>query len=559
MATAKEYPLALVVRAVDKATGPLRKISATIKTLGDSVRPVGNAFKALYEESGLKKLGKPFGEFSSAMSDIGGKAKALALTFVGLGAVAGLTMFSIIKSTIDAGDKLAEMSDRVGLSVDAYASLSHAAAQADIDQESFNGAMDQFNKRLGEAKSNGGPLLEFLKKVSPALGQQVKAAKGTEAALSLMTDAMAKIEDPGKRAAFAAAAFGKSGLQMGNFLNQGSAAIQLQQRRYFELSGSQEEIARSAGAADNALREVETAFLGLRNAAAGKLLPALTALATKFADFLAQNREGIAAWAEKAAKAIEKWVSEGGFERLVEWLGEVKNTIGQVIEILGGFKGALLLVAAVMAGPLLASIVSAIPAVYALGVAILTTPVGWILAGVAAIVAAFALLYASSEDVRTSVSYAFAVIKASLEPLEKLFSETFGTEQQDALRTMADLFGVVLAGGVKVFADNVAISFRLLAPLLKMAGFLSGITAGSTVRHLVSGNTSGMASTPTPMQSFDPGASAPMPFSLAQMPAAQAEVLVSFQGAPPGTRVTQARDNTANVSTDVGYSMAGSF
>lgn len=372
----KQFPLSLVIRAVDKATGPLRAMTARINAATGPLAGLGKDFGKLGEAlnvQGFMKVG-------SAMRNVGGEVFGLAARFAGLGLAAGLAVFTIGKGALEAGDRLAEMADRVGLSVDAYASLQHAAAQADVDQESFNGAMDKLNKNLGDMTvGKGGKFLAFLNQISPTFAKQVKGAKGTEEAFSLITEAISKIPDPARRATLAAAAFGKSNTQFGAFLSQGNKSIAEQRKRFMELAGSQEASARAAGELDNASRETGVALLGLRQAAAGGLFPALTRLAKIATKFLAGNRESIAKWANDAGNAIDAWVNSGGLNRLVQSFREIAAAAMKVVEFLGPV-GTVAAAAAVFMGPLIMSIgslgmalIGVIPQVYALGAAFLST------------------------------------------------------------------------------------------------------------------------------------------------------------------------------------------
>lgn len=332
----KNFPVSLTISAKDRASVAIGKLSANLKKLSGPI-------------SGF---GKAFGGVGTSLGRVRSEAAILGVAIAG----AGFAAFKVIKGAVDAGDKLGEMAQRVGLGVDAYAQLGFAAAQADVEQEAFNGAMDQFNKRLGEAKAGTGPLLAFLKKVRPELAHSVLGAKTTEEALGLMTTAFEKVTDPGKRAALAAAVFGRSGLQMGQFLGQGTEAIKEQRKRLAELLGPQEEYARLSGVLDNSLRETETAFDGVQRAMAVKLFPALKKLSEMATEFLVKNREGIAKWATKANEAITKWVDSGGIGKLVDGFKQMADKVEVIVDKLGGLKGVAIAAAAVMAGPFVASI-----------------------------------------------------------------------------------------------------------------------------------------------------------------------------------------------------------
>jgi hypothetical protein len=397
----KQYPLSFVIKAVDKATGTVDVVFAKLKTFNQQTEKLGNSVTGFSKAIGFPKLVDGFKGAGEAVGKVGSEAAALGAKFLTMSSIAAFALFAITRSTVDAGDKLSELSSRTQTSVDWFASMRFAAEQADVEQESFNASLDVFTKRLGEAKAGGGELLTFLNKVSPKLAAQVKGAKSTEAAYSLMTDAFARISDAGKLAALGAATFGRNGgPAMANFLHQGSAAIQKQQLEYLHLSGSQQKFADSSSDLDNAMRRSETAFLGLRSAAAGALFPAFTKLSNVVTDFIVKNRDGISAWAERGAAAISAWVDSGGFERLVIGIGDVISSAGSFVEAIGGFKTVAIGAALVITGPLLSAIAMAVPALVSLGVALLTTPIGWFMLGVAAIAGAAFLIYKNWEPIK---------------------------------------------------------------------------------------------------------------------------------------------------------------
>jgi hypothetical protein len=310
-----------------------------------------------------------------------------------------------------------------------------------------------------------------------------------------------KVTDPSKRAALAAAAFGKSGLQMGQFLGQGSKAIEEQRKRYFELHGSMVGFAAGAGELDNALRETENAFEGLRDTAMGALFPALTKISKAITGFLAKNREGLAAWAEKTGAAISAWVEGGGLERLGAGLREMAGTIGRIVERLGGLKGIATITAVVMAGPLLMSVLTLGKAIWGLGMAMAGTPIGWFLAALLAVGAAGYAITKNWDDMIEAfttwsgwLNFMKAQIDMILSPLE-------------SLRVAGEWWG-------------------------KQIGF-GGATAQPSL-----------------------GASAAAP-GAAPGAAGSARVQVDFANVPKGVRVTADPQGTAELDLSMGYSMVG--
>lgn len=519
---ATEYPLSLVIKAVDKATAPLRAINKRLEKFTAPVRKLNNSFRALSAEAGFPRLAKSLTGVGRAVSSVGSEAASLGLKLAGMATAGALGLYAIVRGAVDAGDKLNEMAQRVGLSVDAYAQLQFAAAQADVEQEAFNSAMDQFNKRLGEAKAGSGPLLSFLNQVAPQLGLAVRGSKSTEAAFRLMTDAFEKVTDPGKRAALAAAAFGKSGLQMGQVLGQGNKALDEQRRRFFELAGSQAEFAAGANDLDNAMREAETGFLGLRTAAAAALFPALTELAKAITGVVSGNRQALAGWAREAGAAITGWVRGGGIQRLVASMKEWADRIDRLIGALGGLKGVATILGVYLASGFIASVGGAVAAIWNLGAALLpmgarflallpglgaatasmwaftaallANPITWIVAGVAALVALGVSMYRD-----------WAPTKALLE----------------------DIFG-----------------------LFKKIGSIGDGFRGDDLTEYGPDNQDFGAGRPTL------GAAAASAGPAAR--SGQAHVTVDFANAPRGTRVTPDPASTVPLDLSVGYTMAAS-
>lgn len=542
-----DTPLTITIKAIDQASGPIRKVSATIL---EASAPKSGFGKLAESFAGFKGLGEKFGNVASAARNVGSEIGKLATKFATLAIGGGVAAFALVKGAVDAGDKLGEMAQRVGLGVDAYASLGFAMAQSDVDAEQFNASMDQFNKRLGEAKAGGGPLLEFLKKTGPGLAAQIKGVKSTEEGLSLMTDALARIEDPQRRAALAAAAFGKSGLQMGQALGQGSAAVQKLQRRYLDLSGSQEDFAKGAGELDNAMRESEVAFLGLRNAAAAALFPALTELSKAVTSVFAGNRDSLKKWATESGAAITAWVKGGGVERLVAGMSNLATTIGKVVDALGGPKGVALAFAAVQVAPLIMSVV---------GLGAVLGPLIWQLGGLlvgALGEAALAILSFNTAAIGPAVIAAGPFILAAAgiaaagyqiytnwDKLTFIFKDFWNGLVWDATQAWEKIKPIVdaVAGAFKGTAFGWA-----LGKVSEIGDSASGALAGSMFDL-----------TPTAEAArpdLSAAATAALPSGGQLFSSEPTKLLVDFANAPKGTRVSHV-SGPAEVDLSVGYSM----
>lgn len=355
-----KFPLSLVIRAVDGVTKPLEAINARLEKTGAALSApfakLGNSLGALGKAAGLPAIGASLTRVGETAGALGSKVVGLGKLFAGLATGAtlgGVGLVSLIRGAEAAGSRLEDMSVRTGLSIQGFAELEFAAKRAGVGGEEFAGGMEKFNKGLSEARRNTGPLAELLKKVGPVYLQQLKGAKSNEEAFTLLAKAMGKIEDPGKRAELAAAAFGRAGVGMVNVLKDGPEGVAQLRREFLKLAGDQTEFAKNSGALGDSFDNLETSLLGVRNVAVGALMPAITRLTEIVTGFVVKNRDGIQQWAERTGAAIQKWIDGGGVDRLVAGIGRLIDTAAGLIDRVGGAENALKLVALAMTGPTL--------------------------------------------------------------------------------------------------------------------------------------------------------------------------------------------------------------
>jgi hypothetical protein len=536
-----------VLKAVDQTVGTFSRFQAT--------------FSKLRADGKLKELGSAASNVAGAVNKVGSEVFALSARLLGIGSVAAFAFGAIVKGATESLDKLGEVAQRTGTTVDFYASLQHAAGQADIEQDAFNTSLDFFNKSLGQAKAGGGPLLEFLKKVNPAFAEQIKNTTGVEQGISLMTDAFSKVTDPSKRAALATAAFGRSGAQMGVFLGQGSAAIQEAQRNYLALVGPQDKAVAAAGAFDNASKNAGAALVGLRNAAIVPLLPALTKIADAFSKLVSENRVEIEKFFTDIGDSISAWVADGGIGRLVEDLGELKNTILGIVDSVGGWKTVAAAFALFLAAPLISSIGGLVGSMWSLGAALLALgPMGLVITAIAAAIALVAGLaiyaYTTFQPLRDAVDSTFQPLKKAVLDLWEAFSGLtggLGSDLMPVFDAIAQMVGSTVFAAFSAvinqltFMVKVATELVNVLSLLKKAVGVDGIAA--TLNPLggvfAAGRTlfGGAASVPT--AGATPREQGPLQ--------SEAVVTVNFSGAPAGTTTSIDPRSTATVDTGLNY------
>lgn len=599
------YPLSLVIRAVDNVTKPLQAINSRLEKTGARLsapfQKLGASLGALSSAAGIPKIAESFRGVGTAAGEVGSRAAQLGTLLAGIGAAGAVGLYSLVRSSEAAGSRLNDLSNLTGLSVNAFAQLEFAAKQAGVENDAFAGGMEKFNKALSEARRNTGPLAALLSKVGPEYLRQLKGVKSNEEGFNLLAKAMGKIQDPGKRAELAAAAFGKAGLGMVNVLKDGPVGVDALRQTFARLAGDQSTFAKNFDALGDAFDNLELAGSSLRNVVGGALAPSLTNLAEVVTGFIVANRDGLQLWATKTGGAIQKWVDGGGVDRLVKGLGELKDTVSGAVDKVGGLGNALGLVAVAMAGPtlvstgklglslltlgkdvlllgfrlgtvlvgalgqaalgllafnfgpLIAGLSGAIASVWSFTAALLANPITWVVVAVAALAGAVYFIYKNWEPIKaffsgvwdslmSGVSTTLAWVGENLgwTPLGMLVNnwEPVKTFFSDLWNSITEIFTSAW-GTIKPIVDGM----MAVAEFTPIGGLM---LAGASARESLFGG-GGAASALGAARALPPAAGA----------GGDARVQVDFVNLPRGVRVTPTRDNTAALDMNLGYSMVG--
>ncbi|MFD1987975.1 hypothetical protein ACFSOZ_36765 [Mesorhizobium newzealandense] len=264
-------------------------------------------------------------------------------TFVGgLAAGVGLTAlaslggaFDKLKETISEYDEIATNAKQTGLKPETYQALGFAAKQANVEQESFNSALTIFAKNAGLAEHGTGALYAGLKNLNPQLLQNIINAKDQEERLKLVADAMAQTTDATQKAALAAVVFGKGGVEMARFLDQGRASIDAMKKSARDLGIIiPDDLLQRAGELDDKLDVLAKVTHVQLGEALINLAPLLVDAAAGFANLSKEINNGSA--------AVDKFINDpswASFNELLVALGSAPIREGSVLDRLA--KGNL--------------------------------------------------------------------------------------------------------------------------------------------------------------------------------------------------------------------------
>jgi TP901 family phage tail tape measure protein len=272
------------------------------------------------------------------------------------------------------------------------------------------------------------------------------------------------------------------------------------------------------------------------------LAPAVTAFA--------EAAQKLSNWMLSLDEGTRGWVV--GIFLAIAAIGPALIVIGKLTAGVAALKAGLLVLK-----PLLFAVAAGFKS---LAVALFTTPVGWIVLGITALIAVGYLLIRNWDKVKLFLSLMWDVVKDAMSAFMEWASH--------AVDVLIEYWQPVRAFFIELWDDVVEVfagAWRRIQEIIdKITGAVSGvIDAASSVASSVGsffgmdeneesptgGSGSGRPSLLPPAQSF------PRLFAQPTPPPAEARVTVDFANAPRGTRVAQDSGNTADVDLSVGYQM----
>lgn len=183
------------------------------------------------------------------------------IAVAGAGVAAAGAWGYMIKGSIDAADRLGDLSKSTGLAVEQLAGLGFAASQSGSDLDGVADAVSKLSQNIGKDADK-----------FRALG--VTATEPLEA-FKQLADAFSAISDPELRAAVAAEALGKSWRSAAPLLAEGGRGVAALVERGTQLSKVTEELTDNADKFNDQLGELKALSAGFGNKMAAEMLPSL--------------------------------------------------------------------------------------------------------------------------------------------------------------------------------------------------------------------------------------------------------------------------------------------
>ncbi|WP_375667077.1 MULTISPECIES: phage tail tape measure protein [unclassified Bartonella] len=416
----------------DKLTAPLKHLQKKFDTLS---KTLSHSLGIPRFSAAVKNMTKSLHGVQSAL----GVAASRASVFTGVLGLAGgglvASVAALTMKTMHLGDSLYHASHHLNMSVASLQLWGDAADNSGTSAELFQQSLAVLNRRSAQAyagQKRG--MMGF-----EALGISVKNTSGklksTSVLLEEITDKMSKMKSQAQRQHIAALLFGGDGKEMATMLAQGMAPIKelfAKARKGKWLIGA--DVARYAADLSDKLGAFKKKIGGIASFIGARFMPVINDMIDGFSKLIDENRDliqtTVASWAKTLKKVLNDLLNPTSdlrkgisdlTERIKGWFQWLEPLIGEITL----FKVGLVALGSFIFGPLIAALAAAGAAFVSLGYTIMTTPIGWLMGGIAALFVLYQYWDKLNGWVAASLAAVGAVLIASLIPAITAVSSAF--------------------------------------------------------------------------------------------------------------------------------------
>lgn len=258
---------------------------------------------------------KSFGSKLGSGLKSAAKLAATAFTAISGAAVAATGAFiSGAKEVAEYGDNIDKMSQKMGMSAEAYQEWDAVMQHSGTSMETMKAGM----KTLANAVENGN---EAFKRIG--LTQEELAKMSQEDIFAATIEGLQNVEDVTERTYLAGQLLGRGATELGALLNTSAEETQAMRDRVHELGGvmSDEAVKASARFQDN-LQDMKTAMSGIKRAITSDLLPGLNLVMEGFTSLIIGEEGGVEAFDE-------------GFRNIIDTVGRSTERVFGIMEQIG--------------------------------------------------------------------------------------------------------------------------------------------------------------------------------------------------------------------------------
>ena len=422
MAEGKQSRFDLIINAVERVSGPFRRIEQAMDGVRDRTEKARQALGRFSRVTGLQRLSGSIGNVrdklqgmvqqgQAGLERLGALAGRLSLLF----GAAGGGAFALGTEAATAAAEASKFASMVGLSTGNWQEYAGAANLAGAEADELASLMLTLQERAVNAARGEKGDIEMLQLMGISAKNARGELKNADTLLLELADRVKKMREAGemgKAAGIMNQLGGEEGARLLDLLKNGREGLLAMRKEARELGlVLSDEALESALEYGSAINRVKATFRGLGLTLGTAFLPSLTKLLDKFQAWLQVQRDIMSAGFEEWVNGLnlnEVWASVEGF---FEGLKRLASLLQRVADLCGGWSNVLLGLVVLISGKALLALGSLAMAFGQLGMAMLATPVGWLVAALAG--AAYAIyknwdgLYAYFQNLCAGVKAAF--------------------------------------------------------------------------------------------------------------------------------------------------------
>ena len=274
--------IGIVLALQDKCTPQLKKVAEQI---GITEKELKKA------DAQLKKVSKELGT---------GLKNACRTAAIGISALTGATAL-MVKNTVETGDKIDKLSQKLGLSRAGFQELDFILTQNGANIDSLQSGMKTLTNSMNGVLNGNKSAIQLFR----SLGVSVKDASGKvktqEQVLKECISALQKLPDGAQKAALANQLFGRSGSELMPLLNNSAKSVEELEKRYKELGlGLSDDAVNAAVKFKDTQDQLARSFQALGMQLGSEVLPVIQ----EVADTIIKNMPQIKAAVSPVLKGI---------------------------------------------------------------------------------------------------------------------------------------------------------------------------------------------------------------------------------------------------------------